>query len=303
MKKFIVTTTIYKPSKAIKLFDKIKDWTLIVVGDKKTPTNFKLNNGIYLKPSDQVKLDRKLSNLIGWNCIQRRNFGFILAKKLGADIVATVDDDNIPYKNWGMSVNIDNKIKVNDYRVKDPVFDSLSVTNYPKLWHRGFPIQLLATRKILSKKTTLRKFDIQANFWNGDPDIDAICRMEHKPVCKFNKNYFPFSSNKITPFNSQNTILSIEAVSKYMMFPHVGRMDDIYASYYLQALGFKVFFDQPTVYQKRNNHNLTKDFNGEIIGYQNNLLLIKEIMKNPENIKKFIPKISYEALKQYKKNF
>ena len=34
---FIVTTTIFKPSTAVKKFSKIKDWKLIVVGDKKTP--------------------------------------------------------------------------------------------------------------------------------------------------------------------------------------------------------------------------------------------------------------------------
>ena len=27
--------------------------------------------------------------------------------------------------------------------------------------------------------------DIQADFWNGDPDIDAICRIEHAPICEF----------------------------------------------------------------------------------------------------------------------
>ena len=42
--------------------------------------------------------NKKLSQLIGFNCIERRNFGFLLAKKLGAEIIATIDDDNIPKK-------------------------------------------------------------------------------------------------------------------------------------------------------------------------------------------------------------
>ena len=46
------------------------------------------------------KIDKKL-DLIGWNCIQRRNFGILYAWKNNADVVAVVDDDNIPYNNWG----------------------------------------------------------------------------------------------------------------------------------------------------------------------------------------------------------
>ena len=59
-------------------------------------------------------------------------------------------------------------------------------------------------------------------------DIDAVCRISNlKPVRKFSKIY-PYSSNKLLPFNSQNTFLSPDALKDYMMFPHVGRMDDIW---------------------------------------------------------------------------
>ena len=102
--KVIVTTSINHPTKAISKFDSLKDWKLIVVGDKKTPKNYKLKNGVYLTPKDQELIDKKLSRLIGWNCIERRNFGLIYAKKIKASVVALIDDDNIPYKNWGKSM-------------------------------------------------------------------------------------------------------------------------------------------------------------------------------------------------------
>ena len=113
LKKLIVCTSINKPTLAIKKFDSMKDWKLIVVGDKKTPRNYKLKNGIYLSPIKQEKIDKKLSKLIGWNCIQRRNFGILCAYKKGADIIALVDDDNIPYKHWGKNLLLDKKIKTN----------------------------------------------------------------------------------------------------------------------------------------------------------------------------------------------
>ena len=46
MKKVIVTTTINKPTKAIELFESMQDWELVVIGDKKTPSDYKLRRGI-----------------------------------------------------------------------------------------------------------------------------------------------------------------------------------------------------------------------------------------------------------------
>ena len=58
MKKYIVTTTINEPTEAIKKFDNLKDWNLIVAGDLKTPKNYKLKNGTYLSPKDQDKINK-----------------------------------------------------------------------------------------------------------------------------------------------------------------------------------------------------------------------------------------------------
>jgi len=300
MKKFIISTTINPPTEAIEKFDNLKDWNLIVSGDLKTPKNYKLKNGVYIGPKDQEKISKKLSNLIGWNCIQRRNFAMIMAYKQGADIIATIDDDNIPFANWGKNLLIEKKVKAKKYITKEEAFDPISVTNYKHLWHRGFPLQILKTKnKTKDIKKINSYFDVQADFWNGDPDIDAICRMEHAPECKFQTSVFPFTSNKMSPFNSQNTYLKRKVMEHYFLFPHIGRMDDIWASYYVEAKGFKVLYNKPSVYQQRNVHDLTKDMKKEYIGYENNLNLIKELKKNPNNIKKFLPKKSWEAFKLY----
>ena len=303
MKKFIVCTSINKPTVAIKKFDNMKDWQLVVVGDKKTPKNYKLKNGIYLSPKKQEKIDKKLSTLIGWNCIQRRNFGILFAWKNNADIVAVVDDDNIPYKHWGKNLLINRKINVNFYNTNALAFDPVSVTNHKNLWHRGFPIQILKKKSKIKKRKKIIKADVQADFWNGDPDIDAICRMEHHPVCKFKSNYFPLASNKISPFNSQNTFLSKKVLPFYFLFPHIGRMDDIWASYYVLSKGFKVVYDKPSVFQKRNEHDLTKDMVKEFIGYENNLKLIKDLKKNSESILSYIPKRSKLAFLRFQSHF
>ena len=303
LKKFIVCTSINKPTLAVKKFDLMKDWNLVIVGDKKTPKNYKLKNGVYLSPKKQEKIDKKLSDLIGWNCIQRRNFGILYAWKNGADIVAVVDDDNIPYKNWGKNLLINNKTKVNFYKTNALAFDPISVTNHKNLWHRGFPIQILDRRNNVKKQQKIIKPDIQADFWNGDPDIDAICRMEHHPICKFKDKYFPLASNKVSPFNSQNTFISKKVLPHYFLFPHIGRMDDIWASFYVLSKGFKVAYNKASVFQKRNEHDLTKDMLKEFIGYENNLNLIKDLKKNINNINSYIPERSRLAFLRYQTHF
>ena len=304
MKNFIVTTTIFNPSLAVKKFAKIKDWHLVIVGDLKTPHKKYLNikNITYLTPDMQKKIAPKLSRLIGWNCIQRRNIGYIYAKKNGAKLIASVDDDNIPYRNWGQKILINKRIETNSYQTNQSAFDPLSIFKFnSKIWHRGFPLQLLQEKPKLTKTKKKITPDIQANLWDKNPDIDAINRMTLAKENFIFKDIGHYTSAKLAPFNSQNTIFSADVISKYFLFPFVGRMDDIWASYYVQSLGYKVIFDKATVYQDRNEHSHYKDFQGEMIGYNNNLNLILSLNKDPNSIKEFLPKRSYLAFKEYLK--
>ena len=289
MKKIIVTTTINEPTEALLRYSRFKDWKLIIVGDLKTPhKKFKnLKNSIYLSPNDQEKISKRLSDAIGWNCIQRRNIGFLLASKMGADVVATVDDDNIPLKNWGKDLFVNKYINTHIYTDKLKFFDPISVTEHNDLWHRGFPIQLLHKRKPKKIKKQKILCLVQADFWNGDPDIDAICRISKSPEVKF-KNFELFSTNLLTPFNSQNTFISGKILKYYPMLPFIGRMDDIWGAYYLQfKLNKKtpfIVFNRASVYQKRNQHNLFTDLKNEMIGYENTIKLNKMNFISKKNI-------------------
>lgn len=303
MKRFIVTTTINPPTEAVKLFDEMPGWHLIVIGDQKTPNNYKLKNGTYVSPAEQELFAKTLSAAIGWNCIQRRNLGFAMAHHLGAELVATVDDDNIPLEGWGQDLLVGKDIEMDEYLVDDIAFDPISVTNYPHLWHRGFPFQLLNDRKSNQKIRSTIKPMIQADFWNGDPDIDAVCRMEHRPTCAFGPEPFPFCSNQFSPFNSQNTFIHADVLAEYFMFPFIGRMDDIWASYYVQALGHRVAYSQASVTQDRNIHDLTEDMKKEFLGYEKNLALIKALRLDPQSIFSFLPERSQKAFEEYRKLF
>ena len=297
---YIATTTINKPTKALKLFAKNKNCKLIVALDKKSK-KFDLKDSIILSTEYQEKKWPKLSRLVGWNCIQRRNFAILEAYERGAEVIALIDDDNIPYNNWFKNIYVNNKIKCKEISTNKKIFDPVGYTNHSNLWHRGLPLELVNNRKYKVEKKQLIKPDIQANFWNGDPDIDAVCRMIFKPECNFKKNIFPFFSKKISPFNSQNTLISRKVIKDYFLFPHIGRMDDIWASFYVTSKKYRVIYNEPTVYQQRNVHNLIKDFKDEYIGYVNSLNLVESLYKNSDNITKFLPKKSSLAFDEWKK--
>ena len=309
MKKFIVTTSIYPISNATKKFASFKDWKFIIVGDTKTPHDEyrefeKINNNvIYLDCEYQENKWNEISQLIGFNTINRRNIGFLEAIERGAEIIASVDDDNIPYDNWGENLLIGKEIEVNFYNTNDICFDPISVTNHSNLWHRGFPIQMLHKRTIncdLKRKKIIP--DIQADFWNGDPDIDSICRFEHLPTCNFDDAYFPLATNTFSPFNSQNTFFSRKALKDYLVIPFIGRMDDIWASYYMESIGYQVIYNKASVFQDRNVQDLTKNFKDEIIGYCNTLNLLKQLKLNNDKIQtlyEFLPKKSVNILIKY----
>ena len=230
--------------------------------------------------------------------MQRRNIAILHAYKLGADVIAVIDDDNIPLENWGKDLLIGKTFECDTYTpVCHKVFDPLSVTEYNHLWHRGYPlIHLVGKNEHTVSKSIVRPV-VQADLWNGDPDIDAVCRMEHAPMCTFNSNVFPYTSSVVSPFNSQNIFILREAVRDYFLCPGIGRMDDIWAAYYLESKGHRVVYNTASVFQDRNEHDLVKDFSDEIIGYQNTHLFIQE----PSNIQKYIPERSWLAFLEYRR--
>ncbi|OUW38394.1 MAG: hypothetical protein CBD44_01100 [Flavobacteriaceae bacterium TMED184] len=284
MNNAIVTTTIQPPTEATLKFCKLSNWDLIIVGDLKTPKNdYKNINCKYITTEEQESLNKELSDSIGWNTIQRRNLGFLFAYKEGYEIIASVDDDNIPKSTWGENLYINKEIEVTTYDTPLQVFDPLSVTERNDLWHRGYPIQLLKNKNdVVDIGKKKKKVLIQADLWDGDPDIDAICRLSKMPMVEY-KITEPYSSTKLSPFNSQNTFFHRSVVPFYMVIPHVGRMDDIWGGYLLQQkFNDSLIYNKASVFQDRNEQDLITNLEWEIIGYRNTLDFINGNYKLPE---------------------
>ena len=308
MNKFIVTTTINKPTVATLKYCEIavkKNWKFVIVGDLKTThVEYKAlenDNVIYVYAEQQECLCKELSDVIGWKTIQRRNIGFVYAYSNNASLVATVDDDNIPYENWGDDVYVDKEIEVDIYtNTTSNFFDPLSVTNCNDLWHRGYPIECLNIKNNIEYKGKFKRHVlIQSDFWDGDPDIDAICRLSKKPIVKFNK-FEPFASTQLAPFNSQNTFLSTKILPVYAVLPYIGRMDDIWGSYITQHYyPNSVIYNKATVYQERNIHDLIKHMENEVIGYRNTYKLLNDL----SNYESYLPEQTIKFWTTYRNQF
>lgn len=276
-------------------------WKLIVVGDLKTPhDSYLAMPGVdYLSPIRQAnEVDAKLSDLIGWNCIQRRNMGFVYALRQGAELIATVDDDNIPLANWGRVLPGEHAALV--YPSSQPAFDPLSATIRNHLWHRGFPVQWVGGRRADRCEADTVACDIFANLWNGAPDIDAVCRIGNPGETTFVSGSKKYASTKPMPFNSQNTTLTRDAMKDYFCFPGVGRMDDIYGAYVCQARGHRVVFGEPTVFQKRNEHDIIADMKAEMHGYEHCAELVTALATDREAWRGILPSVSADAWDRYR---
>jgi len=307
MKKTIITTTIHHVLPAIEKFDRLEDWDLIVIGDVKTP-KYSLQRGTFISWEEQKSKYPDLCNIMGPNSVDRgRNIGFIEAYAQGADIIATIDDDNIPLDNWGDSIVVGKEVKVSLLESSEQVFDPMSVTNAPHLWHRGFPLDAVSSRPTVYSagiKTMVPL--VQANLWVGDPDIDAICRLIYRPnIVDLRTNFSLFTTNSFSPFNTQNTIIDRSAIKDYISIPFIGRMDDIWGAYLFEAKHpGTVVYGQPTVEQVRSPHNLINDMQLEWIGYQYTGEFIRRLaLGNIDHALELIPQKSIEAIKIYESYF
>lgn len=222
--------------------------------------------------------------------------GFYMALQQGADLVASVDDDNIPYDDWGQDIVVGKRTEMLTYTPNCGVFDPLSVAEVPWIWHRGFPIQLVASRGTGKVGPIKIVPQVQANLWDGDPDIDATCDLQ---AVKFKRKDY-WTSSCPMPFNTQNTIFSRKALLKYMSIPFIGRMDDIWGAYYLQALmPNSVAFGPATVNSVRNEHDITEDMKMEWVGNMHTLNMLEAMKVRPSMIRKFLPENARYALDVY----
>ncbi len=252
----------------------------IVIGDTKSPSDFKLDGCHFFSIEQQLKMSFQTAQITPTKHYARKNIGYLEAIQNGATTIIETDDDNLPYasfweqrkKTWEVDF-IEQKGWLNIYNLFTP----------KKIWPRGYPLEFI--HQIATESGSPKTIDcpIQAGLANQEPDVDAVYRLVIGEEVTF-EDRAPIVLGKHTwcPFNSQNTTWFKEAFPLlYLPATCSMRMTDIVRGFVAQRIAWAndwyIQFHKATVYQERNEHNLIHDFKGEISGYLNNDKIVKAL--------------------------
>ncbi|MDO8281277.1 MAG: STELLO glycosyltransferase family protein [Thermodesulfovibrionia bacterium] len=278
--KAVVITTIQYPTKAVNdICRQLGDsFNIVIVGDKKSPQDFSVTNAGYLSIKDQEASGLKLAAALPFNHYARKNIGYLIAIKDGAELILETDDDNIPYEDFGTDL----KIIVNGELISAKGwFNVYKEFSNEHIWPRGFPLEKVSSETKADKNSFSCECHIQQFLADRNPDVDAVFRLIHpyRDINFSKRSPVILDKGTMCPFNSQNTVTYKDAFPLLYLPSNVSfRMTDIWRSFISQAVmwskGWLLSFHSSTVYQERNVHNLLKDFEQEIPGYLNNQTII-----------------------------
>lgn len=274
-----VVTTINPPTESARVLAAAAiAWggRLIVVADRKTPTNWQCPEAHVLRYEDQAHLPFELAKNLPVNSYSRKMLGYLEAARSGATWIRETDDDNYPQAEF-----ISNRLPSGDARTGGIAGTWVNIYRYFTdrfIWPRGLPLDALHSDSPVTEPIqldTLQGPFVYQALASGDPDVDAIYRLtspDLSPVTFRNDPPLVVEPGCWTPFNSQATTWPI-ALLPLMYLPSTCsfRMTDIWRSFVAQRLmaplGARVVVTGPTVYQDRNKHDLMRDFRDEIDGY------------------------------------
>lgn len=272
MEKAVVITSIFEPTEAISKFAALKDHSLIVAGDRKSPQGWQAPGVTFLSIEEQISSGGELARLMPENVYTRKNFGYIRAIQEGAKVIVDTDDDNIPYDDWAMPEFTGEF----DYLADDlGMVNIYQLYSQQKIWPRGLELKLINTDFDFAGK--IKPQQTKVGIWQGladkDPDVDAIYRLTSDEECIFDKRApVVLGQGTLCPYNSQNTAIIQELFPLlYLPFTTSFRFTDILRGWVAQPImwqhGYKLGFTQATVYQERNPHDYLADFESEVPMY------------------------------------
>ena len=281
MKSLVITSVADDKNKIFREYSKIlpENFKFIVIGDKKSPKTFNLKKCVFYGVEEQKYLKYNILKKLPYNHYSRKNIGYLISMEKNCEEIYETDDDNMPYNNFFMQRNFNNNTKVLD---NGGIINIYSFFTKKNIWARGFPIEFIQDQKFKDFKNIKTKkifTPIFQGLADENPDVDAIYRLTKKLPIYFDKNKNITLLNTYSPFNSQNTIWNKKAfpllyIPSFCSF----RLCDIWRSFVALRICFEyswgINFFSPSVFQKRNEHNLLKDFEDEIEGYKNNLKII-----------------------------
>jgi hypothetical protein len=273
---WIVITSINPPTPAVAefaTFARSAGGGVVVVGDTKSPADWRHEGVVFLSIAEQRRLFGELADAIPTRSYARKNLGYLYAIAQGAGLIIDTDDDNRPYSDFARGLAS---------TVSAPLVggvDWVNVYRYftdARIWPRGLPLDRVREQGTVRDRVE-RTCPVQQYLADLDPDVDAIYRLLEADPLRFRPGAEPviLDAGTFCPFNSQNTVFYPEAFELLYLPCFVSfRMTDIWRSFVAQRVlweqGHHLAFGRATVFQERNAHDLMKDFEDEVVGYLQN---------------------------------
>ncbi|KAH3821861.1 hypothetical protein DPMN_123629 [Dreissena polymorpha] len=223
----VLTTIFSPPSEAVRRFLYMKNWCVVIIGDKNKHAMYSLKSSlknrhiVFLSDSDQENIKLKFVDNLPWRNFGRKNVGYLYAIAHGAEYIWDFDDDNM-LKFWidgaspSDSLWIDNYLDLKQMYMKGmPVsivtsgvnleFNNAQFFNpYPMLgapysncWPRGYPLTLIhkssnqgvfkLTKFTENIENILNNIGVLQSLADHEPDVDALYRLIQGTPFKFKR--------------------------------------------------------------------------------------------------------------------
>jgi hypothetical protein len=284
-KTFLIITSIASPNKILQTYAaNCEEYGVefVVVGDTKSPKDFRLSGCDFWSINRQKQLGFDLAKVIPEKHYARKNIGYLLAMRSGAQVIIETDDDNLPKEEFWDERKLQSRAHL---LVKEGWVNLYKYFVKENIWPRGFPLKHLLDEVPILETGDIEDVlcPIQQGLSDENPDVDAIYRLIMPLPVRFSTSgNVALGKNSWCPFNSQNTTwfkvaFPLLYLPSYCSF----RMTDIWRSFVAQRIAWtcdwNILFHNATVYQERNEHDLLRDFEDEIPGYLNNEKIGREL--------------------------
>lgn len=315
-----VTTTINEPvflegylENVIEHDHDPNDVSVTVVGDLKTPLSVREfcddltdKYGVsidYLSVDDQRRLIEEwgvseLDQYLPYNSIQRRNVGYLAAAANGAEIIVSLDDDNLARDGdiAGAFSTVGETHEVLEVTTENDWYNPASMLTYEEeesrdIYHRGFPYSRREPSQTYDFKRTEREVLVRAGLWFDVPDIDVITHLERGPRAtalrdEFNDELVALGDETYAPVNTQNTAFDADLMPLIHTIPmghsvkgmEISRFDDIWLGFFLERIlqetGGAVGYGSPISTHDRNTHHLRRELEHEAVGIRLNEIVV-----------------------------
>lgn len=272
----LVVTSIAAPNDPLRRLAAMsvdRSWSFYLIGDQSSPGDFHLPGCEFYSLDRQKSTGLRFAEACPIRHYARKNIGYLLAFRAGAEVIVETDDDNSPLPPFARDRRrsataplLENTGWVNVYRYYSDA----------PIWPRGLPLDAVQQPAPPLGPPSSVDCPIQQGLADDNPDVDAVYRLLMPLPVQFRRGIqVALGAGAWCPFNSQNTTW-FRAAFPLMYLPAYCsfRMTDIWRSLVAQRIaweyGWSVLFHDASVTQLRNEHDLMKDFTDEIPGYLHN---------------------------------